>query len=141
VEECTALKKVILRSLREEFSQFSCATYIGRCQECAIELEKKSTSQSACMVLVRELPEPGHTYLAPDPHHMITDLPKITYNKRGNENRSRPAINPLFRSVAAFGGGTYRDLLNYIFDDGIDGLKVIKERNLYSKGSLKMPLS
>ena len=42
---------------------------------------------------------PGHIYLAPSDHHLMIDEElKIKVTKGAHENRSRPAINPLFRS-------------------------------------------
>ncbi|MGF1635510.1 MAG: chemotaxis protein CheB [Cyclobacteriaceae bacterium] len=50
--------------------------------------------------------KPGYIYLAPSDHHMMIgeDL-KLLVTKGAHENRSRPAIDPLFRS-AAVGFGT-----------------------------------
>ncbi|MEL1243984.1 chemotaxis protein CheB [Flavobacterium sp. DGU11] len=72
---------------------------------------------------------PGHVYLAPSDHHMMIDLnQKLLITKGAHENRSRPAINPLFRSAGvAFGSGVLGILLTGYLDDGTDGLKVIRE--------------
>lgn len=72
---------------------------------------------------------PGHIYLTPSDHHMMIDSKKkILITKGAHENRSRPAINPLFRSAAvAFGPGVIGILLTGYLDDGTDGLQVIKE--------------
>ena len=42
----------------------------------------------------------GHIYLAPSDQHMIIVKGKILITKGARENRSRPAIDPLFRSAA-----------------------------------------
>ncbi len=72
---------------------------------------------------------PGTIYLAPSDHHMMIDTDqKLLITKGAHENRSRPAINPLFRSAAvAFGPGVIGILLTGYLDDGTDGLKVIHE--------------
>jgi two-component system, chemotaxis family, protein-glutamate methylesterase/glutaminase len=72
---------------------------------------------------------PGHVYLAPSDHHMMIDVDqKLLITKGAHENRSRPAINPLFRSAGvAFGSGVLGILLTGYLDDGTDGLKVIRE--------------
>src|SRR5690606_16229567 len=44
--------------------------------------------------------ERGHIYLAPSDHHMMLTKGKILVTKGAQENRSRPAIDPLFRSAA-----------------------------------------
>lgn len=70
----------------------------------------------------------GHVYLAPPDYHlMIDEDQKMLVTKGAQENRSRPAIDPLFRSAAvAFGNGTIGILLTGYLDDGTAGMKVIK---------------
>ncbi len=70
----------------------------------------------------------GHLYLAPSDHHlMIGKDKKILVTKGAHENRSRPAIDPLFRSAAvAFGNGVIGILLTGYLNDGTSGMKVIK---------------
>ncbi|MFO7720473.1 MAG: chemotaxis protein CheB [Gillisia sp.] len=72
--------------------------------------------------------KPGNLYLAPSDHHLMIggDL-KILVTKGAHENRSRPAIDPLFRSAAvAFGTGVIGILLTGYLDDGTSGMKAIK---------------
>jgi len=71
--------------------------------------------------------KPGHLYLAPSDHHMMIDGElKILVTKGAPENRSRPAIDPLFRSAAvAFGNKVIGIVLTGYLDDGTAGLKVI----------------
>jgi two-component system chemotaxis response regulator CheB len=70
----------------------------------------------------------GHLYLAPSDHHlMIGEDLKMLVTKGAQENRSRPAIDPLFRSAAvAFGSGVIGILLTGYLDDGTSGMKAIK---------------
>ncbi len=70
----------------------------------------------------------GHLYLAPSDHHLMIDADlKILVTKGAQENRSRPAIDPLFRSAAvALGNGVIGILLTGYLDDGTAGMKVIK---------------
>lgn len=72
--------------------------------------------------------KPGNLYLAPSDHHMMIGKDKkILVTKGAQENRSRPAIDPLFRSAAvAFGNGVIGILLTGYLDDGTAGMKVIK---------------
>lgn len=72
--------------------------------------------------------KPGHLYLAPSDHHLMIDADlKILVTKGAQENRSRPAIDPLFRSAAvALGNGVIGILLTGYLDDGTAGMKVIK---------------
>ena len=72
--------------------------------------------------------KPGHLYLAPSDHHlMIGEDQKILVTKGAQENRYRPAIDPLFRSAAViFGTGVIGILLTGCLDDGTAGMKAIK---------------
>ncbi len=73
--------------------------------------------------------KPGNLYLAPSDHHMLIDgNRKILVTKGAHENRSRPGIDPLFRSAAvAFGSGVIGILLTGYLDDGTSGMKAIKK--------------
>lgn len=72
--------------------------------------------------------KPGNLYLAPSDHHLlIGGDQKMLVTKGAHENRSRPAIDPLFRSAAvAFGTGVIGILLTGYLDDGTSGMKAIK---------------
>ncbi|MBK6263836.1 chemotaxis protein CheB [Marivirga sp. S37H4] len=72
--------------------------------------------------------EAGYLYKAPSDHHLLIDSnKKIFVTKGAHENRSRPAIDPLFRSAAvAFGAGVIGILLTGYLDDGTSGMKAIK---------------
>ncbi len=72
--------------------------------------------------------KPGHLYLAPSGHHlMIGAEMKMLVTKGAQENRYRPAIDPLFQSAAvAFGTGVIGILLTGYLDDGTAGMKAIK---------------
>lgn len=72
--------------------------------------------------------KPGHLYLAPSDHHLMVDgAHKILVTKGAQENRSRPAIDPLFRSAAVeFGNRVIGILLTGYLDDGTAGMKVIQ---------------
>lgn len=70
----------------------------------------------------------GHLYLAPSDHHLMVDSgSKILITKGAQENRSRPAIDPLFRSAGIeFGNRLIGILLTGYLDDGTSGMKVIQ---------------
>ncbi|TPG34843.1 chemotaxis protein CheB [Flavobacterium pectinovorum] len=72
--------------------------------------------------------ESGHIYLAPSDHHlMVENNGTLLVTKGAQENRSRPAIDPLFRSAAAsFGNRTIGLLLTGYLDDGTAGLIAIQ---------------
>lgn len=71
----------------------------------------------------------GHLYMAPSDHHLMVDEEdgKILVTKGAQENRSRPAIDPLFRSAAvAFGNKVIGILLSGYLDDGTAGMIAIQ---------------
>jgi two-component system, chemotaxis family, protein-glutamate methylesterase/glutaminase len=69
----------------------------------------------------------GHIYLAPSDQHMLIVKGKILITKGARENRSRPAIDPLFRSAAvAYGNRVIGIILTGYLDDGTSGMMAIK---------------
>jgi two-component system chemotaxis response regulator CheB len=74
--------------------------------------------------------EPGRIYVAPPDHHLLVDRAGYARVTRGpKENRSRPAIDPLFRSAAqAFGRRVIGVVMTGWLDDGTAGLWAVKER-------------
>lgn len=70
---------------------------------------------------------PGHIYCAPPDHHLLVDDGHLSLAKGPRENRSRPAIDPLFRSAAyRHGPAVIGLLLSGLLDDGTSGLWTIK---------------
>lgn len=71
--------------------------------------------------------ETGHVYVAPSDRHMLIEDNKILITKGARENRSRPAIDPLFRSAAvAHGNRVIGVILTGYLDDGTSGMMAIK---------------
>jgi two-component system chemotaxis response regulator CheB len=69
----------------------------------------------------------SHIYLAPSDHHLMIGKGKTLVTKGARENRSRPAIDPLFRSAAvAYGNRAIGVLLTGYLDDGTAGLTAIQ---------------
>jgi two-component system chemotaxis response regulator CheB len=70
----------------------------------------------------------GHVYIAPPDHHLMVGKGQtIMVTKGARENRSRPGIDPLFRSAAvAYGNGVVGVILTGYLDDGTSGLVAIK---------------
>lgn len=71
--------------------------------------------------------EPGRIYVAAPDHHMLLRPGKILMRRGPHENRTRPAVNALFRSAAlAYGGRVIGVVLTGLLDDGTEGLIAIK---------------
>jgi len=70
----------------------------------------------------------GYIYFAPSDHHLMVEKDgSLLVTKGAQENRSRPAIDPLFRSAAAsFGNRAIGILLTGYLDDGTAGLITIQ---------------
>ena len=70
----------------------------------------------------------GMIYVAPPDRHLLVESNGRIRTPRGpRENRSRPAIDPLFRSVAlGFGSRGIGVILSGMLDDGATGLRGIK---------------
>jgi two-component system, chemotaxis family, protein-glutamate methylesterase/glutaminase len=71
--------------------------------------------------------KPGRIYIAPPDHHLLLKTDKVLVRKGARENRSRPAVDPLFRSAAvAHGSRVIGVILTGMLDDGTAGLVAIK---------------
>jgi two-component system chemotaxis response regulator CheB len=71
--------------------------------------------------------EPGRIYVAAPDLHMLLRSERILMRRGPNENRTRPAVNALFRSAAiAYGGRVIGVVLTGLLDDGTEGLIAIK---------------
>jgi two-component system chemotaxis response regulator CheB len=72
---------------------------------------------------------PGHVYIAPPDQHMFLMGDRILLTRGPKEHHTRPAIDPLFRSVAlARGPEVIGVVLTGNLDDGTAGLQAIKAR-------------
>jgi two-component system, chemotaxis family, protein-glutamate methylesterase/glutaminase len=71
--------------------------------------------------------EPGRMYVAPPDSHLLAEPGHLRLTKGPKENRFRPAIDPLFRSVAqVYGPAAIGVILTGNLDDGTAGLWAIK---------------
>lgn len=69
----------------------------------------------------------GRIYVAPPDNHLLLKTDTVLVRKGARENRSRPAIDPLFRSAAvAHGSRVIGVVLTGMLDDGTAGLVAIK---------------
>lgn len=71
----------------------------------------------------------GRIYVAPPNHHMVLEADRIRVTNGPKENRSRPAVDTLFRSAAyVYGPRAIGVVLTGTLDDGTAGLWAIKDR-------------
>lgn len=69
----------------------------------------------------------GRIYIAPPDNHLLIKKNKLLVTKGARENRSRPGIDPLFRSAAvAYGPRVIGVVLTGMLDDGTAGLNAIQ---------------
>lgn len=89
---------------------------------------KKASKLPCARARDRERFRAGRVYVAAADHHLLVAKGgRILVTKGARENRSRPGIDPLFRSAAvAYGVGVVGVLLTGYLDDGTSGLVAIK---------------
>jgi two-component system, chemotaxis family, protein-glutamate methylesterase/glutaminase len=74
-----------------------------------------------------EVFETGRVYTAPPDHHLLVGKGEMKVTKGARENRSRPSIDPLFRSAAvAYRSRVIGVILTGYLDDGSAGLSAIQ---------------
>lgn len=71
----------------------------------------------------------GRIYVAPPDRHLLLEKNRILVKNGPKENRTRPAVDALFRSAAyVFGPRVIGVVLTGTLDDGVSGLWTIKRR-------------
>ena len=71
--------------------------------------------------------ERGVAYVAPRDQHMLVDRGVIRLDRGPKQHRTRPAVDPLFRSAsAAYGPRVVGVILSGMGSDGVSGLIAIK---------------
>lgn len=70
--------------------------------------------------------QPGHVYVAPRDLHMTVHDGQIRLDRGPRQHHTRPAIDPLFSSLAGHGARVAGVLLSGNLSDGVAGLVAIK---------------
>lgn len=103
----------------------------------AKSLEKKSR-MPVVEAFEDQIIEPNTVYIAPGGKHMVVRREKngsrfvVGLNENPPENSCRPAVDVLFRSVAAmYGKGTLAVIMTGMGQDGLNGVKALKQRGCY----------
>lgn len=90
---------------------------------------KRSGSLEAFHPSGEEQIQPGKIYVAPPDHHLLLSHGRLQISRGPKENRSRPSINPLFRTAASvYGSRVVGVILSGALDDGTLGLWEIKRQ-------------
>lgn len=84
------------------------------------------------IALQGEKPRPGYAYFAPDDYHLVvqgkSEAARLVLSPEPPECNLRPAVAPLFRSVAnAYGAGAIGVLLTGMGKDGATELKLLRD--------------
>lgn len=120
--------ETIPRLLSQLPADFPAAVLIAQHLSPGRESRLAEIFDSGCALPVLEakdqLPiQTGHVYLAPPDHHLLVADGLLRTGRGPRENRSRPAIDPLFRSAAFLGRSrTIGIILTGSQDDGASGL-------------------
>lgn len=87
---------------------------------------QRSSKLPVSYVSERAQLQSGHVYLAPPDRHLVLDGADALTVHGPRENRSRPAIDVLFRSAAIYHGASVDAvLLTGLLDDGVAGLGAV----------------
>jgi two-component system chemotaxis response regulator CheB len=101
--------------------------HIGAHPSILPELLEKCGTMPVAHAKDGEVIRPGRIYVAPPDHHMLVEDGAIHLTRGPKEHHTRPAIDPLFRSVAlAYGSRAIGVVMTGWGDDGTAGLQAIK---------------
>jgi two-component system chemotaxis response regulator CheB len=120
--------KHILKNLPSDFPAPILVTlHIGAHESILPELLSPHTPLVVRHARDRDLIEPGVVLIAPPDHHLLTEAGSVRLSHGPKENHVRPAIDPMFRSVAyGFQEAVIGIVLTGNLDDGSVGLQAIK---------------
>lgn len=101
--------------------------HIGPHRSLLPELLSSKGPNQAVFAKTGMVPRPGMIYVAPPDQHLLVQGKELVLVRGPKEHHARPAINPLFRSVALDRGPRVVGVvLTGMLDDGASGLHAIK---------------
>lgn len=101
--------------------------HIGAHRSLLPELLSAKGPNPAVFAQTGMVPQPGMIYVAPPDQHVLVQGGELVLMRGPKEHHARPAINPLFRSVALdMGPRVIGVVLTGLLDDGAAGLHAIK---------------
>jgi two-component system chemotaxis response regulator CheB len=104
-------------------------SHIGRRPSSLPEVLQRHSELAVSHAYDDSMMVPNHIYIAPPDYHLCTLGDRLRLSHGPTENWSRPAIDPMFRSVAAsHGPDAIGILLSGGLDDGVSGLIEIQIR-------------
>jgi two-component system, chemotaxis family, protein-glutamate methylesterase/glutaminase len=103
--------------------------HLGNRQSLLPELFSRLGSLSASWATDGDPLQPGRIFVAPPDHHLLVMPGHVRLSRGPRENRTRPAVDPLFRSAAeAYGPAVIGVILSGMLGDGTAGFSVIKRQ-------------
>src|SRR3954469_10177825 len=103
--------------------------HLGNRQSKLPELFSQVGSLPACWAAGGDPLQPGRIYVAPPDQHLLVTPRHVHLSRGPRENRTRPAVDPLFRSAAeAYGPAVIGVILSGMLGDGTAGFSAIKRQ-------------
>jgi len=101
--------------------------HLGNRQSMLPELFRRVSPLHTSWVSDGDRLQPGHIFIAPPDHHLLVKRGHLRLSRGPRENRTRPAVDPLFRSAAeTYGPTVIGVILSGMLGDGTAGFSVIK---------------
>ncbi|MBP2313757.1 chemotaxis protein CheB [Azospirillum soli] len=123
----TALQKLFSAMPRDVSATVFVVQHVGRSQSVLPALLTRAGWLPAFHPQDGQPVRPGWIHVAPPDHHLLVKDGRTLVRRGARENRCRPAIDPLFRSVAvAYGPRAVGAILTGTLDDGAAGLRAVK---------------
>jgi len=120
--------KALISGLPRELAAAVCIVlHLGNRQSMLPELFSRIGPLPADWAADGDPLQPGRIYVAPPDQHLLVMLGHVQLSRGPRENRTRPAVDPLFRSAAkVYGPAVTGVILSGMLGDGTAGFSAIK---------------